>query len=62
MRIDIVTIFPDYFGPVDPDGRVDRPEVIREYRDNVNAHRGPSRAAERDHEGFMHLYDNYPSP
>jgi tRNA (guanine37-N1)-methyltransferase len=22
MRIDIVTIFPDYFGPVDPDGRV----------------------------------------
>src|ERR1700735_798776 len=22
MRIDIVTIFPDYFGPVDPGGRV----------------------------------------
>jgi tRNA (guanine37-N1)-methyltransferase len=22
MRIDIVTIFPDYFGPIDPDGRV----------------------------------------
>jgi hypothetical protein len=41
---------------------VDRPEVIREYRDNVDAHRGPSREAERDHEGFMHLYDENPSP